>query len=209
MNPQQLNLTPVVKNLLILNILFYVGTKFVFPDLYGLLMAYFPTSPDFKPFQILTHMFMHDHKGLFHIFFNMMGLVMFGPRIEMVWGPQRFLIYYLLCGLGAMVCQWGLYYYQYQSGTMSIEALDMVRMLGASGCLFGLLAAYAYLYPEDRVGIMFLPILMPAKYAVPVFAALELFLGLGNFQTGIAHFAHLGGALTGLIVILFWFKSLR
>jgi membrane associated rhomboid family serine protease len=204
---QQLNLTPVVRILLILNIILFVLTHAVAPSIHSLLCLYYPTSPFFQPFQILSHMFMHH--GLGHLFFNMMGLAMFGPMIEMVWREQRFLGYYLACGLGAVILPWAYNYWQVQQGNIDVSSLEMVRSAGASGCLYGLLVAFAMLYPNQRVGLMFIPVYMKAKYVVPAFAAIELFLGLGNFNTGIGHFAHLGGALVGFLLILFWWRGLK
>ncbi|MBL7814947.1 MAG: rhomboid family intramembrane serine protease [Saprospiraceae bacterium] len=198
---QQLYLTPVVRILLIINIGLFIITN-VFSFLHPLLCVYFPTSNLFQPFQILTHMFMHH--GLGHIFFNMFGLITFGPMIELVWKEQRFLFYYLFCGIGALLLQWGAYYWEISNGIMPIEVAEIIQLAGASGCLYGLLVAFAMLYPNNQVGLMFIPIYIKAKYAVPAFAILEIFLGFGRFEQGIAHFAHVGGALFGLILILFW-----
>jgi membrane associated rhomboid family serine protease len=207
---QQQPMTDVVKQLLIINVLLFVVTHFVMPNIHPLLCVYFPTAADFMPVQILTHMFMHH--GLGHVFFNMIGLVLFGPMIEMVWGARQFLVYYLVCGLGALLLQWAAYYWEVQNGSLPVEALGFIQLAGASGCLFGVMTAFAYLYPELEVGIMFLPFRMKAKFAIPIFAAIELFQGAGvlRVRTNIAHFAHLGGAITGVLLIFFWYKkSLR
>jgi membrane associated rhomboid family serine protease len=203
----QIHLTPVVKNLLIINIIVFVATEMLIPKLNGLLSIYYPTSPFFQPYQILSHMFVHH--GALHIFMNMIGLVMFGPMIEMVWKEKRFLFYYLFCGLGALALQMAFYYWQIQKGDLSIEEAEMIRLAGASGCLFGLLIAFAMLYPNQYVGIIFLPITMKAKYAAPIYAGIELVMGLGNIQQGVAHFAHLGGALAGFLLIMFWWKGIK
>ena len=203
----QFYLTPVVRNLLIINVIMFVLTTFVIPALHPILCIYYPTSPLFQPFQIVTHMFMHHGAG--HIFFNMIGLASFGPMIEMVWKEKRFLFYYLFCGLGALIVQWGVYYWQISTGNLALEQAEMIQLAGASGCLYGLLVAFAMIYPNNKVGLIFLPIFMKAKYAVPIFAAIELVSGLGNFGPSIAHFAHLGGALFGLILIMFWWKGIK
>ena len=202
---QQIFLTPVVRILLIINIAFFIITAAIVPSLKLPLCVYYPTSEAFQPYQVFTHMFMHD--GIAHIAFNMFGLVTFGPMIEMVWKEKRFLFYYLFCGIGALLAQWAWDYYSVQNGSMPLEMAEMIPLLGASGCIYGLLVAFAMLYPNQRIGIIFIPVYVPAKYAVPAFAALELFLGFGKFQAGVAHFAHLGGALFGLILILFWWKK--
>lgn len=200
------NLTPVVRILLYINIGVFIIANFI-PGLESMLSVYYPTSPNFRPYQILTHMF--THHGITHILFNMIGLISFGPLIESVWGERKFLFYYFFCGLGALALQFAFNYWQVYNGTMLLQELEMIPLLGASGCIFGLLVAFAMLYPNSQVGLIFIPIYVKAKYAVPAFAAIELFLGLGNFQQGVAHFAHLGGALAGFLLIAFWWKGVK
>ncbi len=200
------NLTPVVRILLFINIGVFIAVAFM-PGLEALLSVYYPTSPKFSPYQILTHMF--THHGLSHILFNMFGLISFGPLIERVWGAQKFLFFYLFCGLGALALQFGANYWQIQNGSLPIQAAEMIQLAGASGCLFGLLVAFAMLYPDMQIGLIFIPIYVKAKYAVPAYAALELFLGFGNYQQGVAHFAHIGGALAGFLLIVFWWKGVK
>ena len=200
------NLTPVVRILLFINIGVFIAASLI-PGLESLMSVYYPTSPRFQPFQILTHMF--THHGLTHILFNMIGLISFGPLIEAVWGERKFLFFYFFCGLGALALQFAFNYWQVHNGTMLLQELEMIPLLGASGCIFGLLVAFAMLYPDSQVGLIFIPIYVKAKYAVPAFAAIELFLGLGNFQQGVAHFAHLGGALAGFLLITFWWKGAK
>lgn len=197
-----MQLTPIVRALLIANILMFVLTQYIAPQYEQLLAVYYPTSVNFHPFQILTHMFMHA--SLSHIFFNMFGLVTFGPMIESVWGERKFLIFYLLCGLGALALQFLANYIQIEQGLISQFVAESIPLVGASGCLFGLLVAFAFMYPDMKVGLIFIPIFVAAKYVVPLYAAVELFLGLGNMQQGVAHFAHLGGAITGALLYLFW-----
>ncbi len=200
------NLTPVVRILLFINIGVFIVTNFI-PGLESMLSVYYPTSPNFRPYQILTHMF--THHGITHILFNMIGFISFGPLIESVWGERKFLFYYFFCGLGALALQFAFNYWQVYNGTMPLQELEMIPLLGASGCIFGLLVAFAMLYPNSQVGLIFIPIYVKAKYAVPAFAAIELILGLGNFQQGVAHFAHLGGALAGFLLITFWWKGVK
>jgi membrane associated rhomboid family serine protease len=204
---QGLNLTPVVKILLIANIVMYVLTTYILPDLAPKLYAYYPSSNKFWAPQIFTHMFMHDPDSLFHIFFNMFCLVTFGPVIEMVWKEQKFLFFYLFCGFGALAMQYAANYWQIHNGGMSALQVENGALMGASGCLYGVMVAFAMLYPNQKIGMMFIPFYFPAKYFVPVIIAVDLFLGVGRYQTGVAHFAHLGGAISGFLLILYWWKT--
>lgn len=203
-------ITEVVKHLLIINILMYVGTLLL-GDLFGplgrlQLAMFYPASPFFEPYQIVTHMFMHG--GTMHLFFNMFALFMFGPPLEASWGPKRFLFYYLFTGFGAL----GLYLLVQSFEIASIVdvetkmAMINTPMLGASGAVFGLLLGYGMLFPNSVIQLLIPPIPLKAKYFVMIYAGIELFLGLGNFSTGVAHFAHLGGALFGFLLILYWRK---
>ncbi len=202
-------ITEVVKHLLIINVLMYFGTLFLMGEPAGnslgriQLAMFYPSSPFFQPFQIVTHMFMHG--SVMHLFFNMFGIFMFGPPLENLWGPKRFLSYYLLSGFGALFLYLLVQYIElnYLGGSMDILRTPM---LGASGALFGILAGYGLSFPESKIMLLIPPIPMKAKYFVMLYAGVELFLGLGRFNTGIAHFAHLGGALFGLLLILYWRK---
>ncbi|MEM1321357.1 MAG: rhomboid family intramembrane serine protease [Bacteroidota bacterium] len=190
----------VVKHLLIINVLMYVGSHMLndagWVDRIMLAMHY-PSSPYFQPFQIVTHMFMHG--GLAHLFFNMFGVFMFGPPLENLWGPKKFLFYYLATGFGALILHLIVNYIE-----LNFFGVIPVPMLGASGALFGLLVGYGMNYPENRIMLLIPPIPIKAKYFVMIYAGLELFLGFSGANTGIAHFAHLGGALAGLLLILYW-----
>ncbi|MEM6963275.1 MAG: rhomboid family intramembrane serine protease [Bacteroidota bacterium] len=197
-----MRMTDVVKNLIILNVLLYVATTFIFPHLRDILIFHYPTMDGFMPLQIITHMFMHgqDYGGSpmsMHLIFNMIGLYFFGPPLEALWGPKKFLFYYLFAGFGALALHLIMTY---------IGFLYPSRMLGASGAVFGLLAGFAYQYPNQQITLLFPPIPMKAKYFVLIFGALELFLGLGGANDGIAHFAHLGGAIFGFLLLLYWEK---
>ncbi|MCS6928946.1 MAG: rhomboid family intramembrane serine protease [Saprospiraceae bacterium] len=209
-------LTGVVKHLIILNALMFFGSYVLlgsetwdfmtndYDQLGRLSLALFmPGSAYFQPYQIATHMFMHANIG--HLAFNMLSLYIFGPRIEWVLGARRFLFYYLFCGLGAMVMHLGVQWWALEQAGLDPRSWNG-SMLGASGAIFGILAAYAYLFPDDIIQLLFPPIAMKAKYFVPIMAALELYLGTRGYQTGVAHFAHLGGALFGFLLILYWHK---
>ena len=167
------------------------------------LAMFFPTSDYFRPFQIVTHMFMHADIG--HLFFNMFAVFMFGPPLEDVWGPKRFLFYYLLTGFGSVLLHTlvrGVEIYWFGESVFAAN----VPSLGASGAVFGLLVGYGMLFPDNRIMLLFPPIPLKAKYFVLIYAGVELFMGLGNLNTGVAHYAHLGGALFGFLLILYWRK---
>lgn len=159
--------------------------------------------PEFKPWQIITHMFAHAASGpsmFFHILFNMFTLWMFGRILENVWGTKRFAIFYLISGLGAAALH---LFVQYITGSGDVA-------IGASGAVFGVLVAFAMTFPNTELYIMFIPVPIKAKWAILGLILLDLFGGL--FQaTGdnIAHYAHLGGAITGFILLKFWNKTNR
>lgn len=201
-----IRLTDVVKNLLIINVLMFFGTLITLGDsnqlgdgrnILGL--AYFE-SQFFEPYQLVTHMFMHSDIG--HLFFNMFALFMFGPILESTWGPKRFLSYYFFAGFGALVLH-GLVQY------MELHFMgnaDIMRSLswGASGSVFGILLGFGVYYPNQIIQLLIPPIPMKAKYFIAIFIVIELFAGVSGYNTGIAHFAHLGGALFGYLMILYW-----
>jgi membrane associated rhomboid family serine protease len=193
-----MRMTDVVKNLLAINVLLFVVTQFLWPQGANLLALYYPTSPAFQPFQLVSHMFMHGN--IPHLLLNMLGLYMFGSSLEYLWGARKFLFFYLFCGFGAMLLH--LFVLYLEVGTQVYNG----SMVGASGAIFGLLAGYAMQFPNNIISMIFPPISLKAKYFVPLFAALDLFMGLGNYSTGVAHFAHLGGALFGFLLILYWRK---
>ena len=199
-------ITEVVKHLLIINILMYFGTLLLMGDGRLQLAMFYPASPHFQPYQIVTHMFMHG--GTMHLFFNMFALFMFGPPLEASWGPKRFLFYYLFTGFGALGLYLLVQHFEISSITdPNLQGLMInTPMLGASGAVFGLLLGYGMLFPNSVIQLLIPPIPLKAKYFVMIYAGIELFLGLGNFSTGVAHFAHLGGALFGFLLILYWRK---
>jgi membrane associated rhomboid family serine protease len=223
------NMPPVVKNLIIINIIFFVATfaleKFV--NLTALLAAYYPASPAFKPWQPITYMFMHG--GFAHIFFNMFALFSFGPLLEYTLGSKKFFNYYFITGIGGFVLYMVVQaiqihaitgsfaipnpevdssYFNYgggQAAAQKLYGLYNFPMLGASGSIFGLLVAFGMLFPDLEMMIMFIPVPVKAKYFVIGYIALELFSGVGRFSgDNVAHFAHLGGGLFGFLLIKFW-----
>lgn len=213
--------TPIVLNLIIINALVYLaqlalGGGSDFNSVTDLFALHHYKSIYFRPYQIVTHMFMHG--SFFHLLFNMLGLWMFGTVIERLWGPKRFLIFYLICGVGAALMQLGSYmidfwqvdhvnlisedYNQYQ------EILRMNATVGASGAIMGVLAAFGYLYPDTKLFIMPIPFPIKAKWAIIGIIALDFFGGVVKVQgDNIAHFAHVGGALIGFLLVLYWNRN--
>lgn len=234
------NIPPAVKAILLINIVMFLLTQLVLRtnniDLNKVLGLYFFKSDLFKPYQAVTHMFMHG--GLMHILFNMYALWLFGQVIERVWGTKRFFIYYFVTGFGAVVLHSFVEYLRYISITsgMSPDAVHMVLTqgaevlassknyvdtdlgqlnllyhiptIGASGAIFGLLLAFGMLFPNTELYLMFIPIPIKAKYFVIGYGVLELVMGLNNATSdNVAHFAHLGGMLFGFILIKIWQKK--
>ena len=209
----------VVKNLLIINVLMFLAT-FTFErfniDLTNILGLHFFKASDFRIYQIITYMFMHANFG--HLFFNMFALWMFGNTLENIWGSKRFLLFYMVCGIGAGLCQELVQYIQYvttlsdyatvNTGSQIIPMatyLNMMNTVGASGAIYGLLLAFGMMFPDSRIYLYFLfPI--KAKWFVIGYAVLELIMGIGGADN-VAHFAHLGGMLFGLLLILYWRKN--
>ena len=213
-------LPPVVKNLLIINALMYLATftltRFNI-DLTDVLGLHFFKASDFRVYQIITYMFMHANFG--HLFFNMFALWMFGNTLENLWGSKRFLLFYMVCGIGAGLCQELVQYIQYATsladyGSVNVGGqivpigtyLNKMNTVGASGAIYGLLLAFGMTYPNSMIYLYFLfPI--KAKWFVIGYAAIELFEGIFLSNDGIAHFAHLGGMLFGLLILLYWRHS--
>lgn len=216
------NLPTVTKNLLIINVLCFFGmlvAKRYGIDVENLLGLHFFLASDFNLSQLISYMFMHANFQ--HIFFNMFAVWMFGRVLEQVWGPRRFLTYYLICGIGAGLIQELVQYLEYaftlsnyDSVNLGIaggiipmeEYLNMMTTVGASGAVYGILLAFGMLFPNSQMFIFPLPFPIKAKYFVIGYAVLEFFLGLGGGD-GVAHFAHLGGMLFGLILIIYWRKK--
>ncbi|MDB6164334.1 MAG: rane protein [Xanthomonadaceae bacterium] len=154
------------------------------------------TAQTFMPWQLLTYAFLHAN--LMHVGFNMLALVMFGSPLEYTWGNRRFLTYYLVCVVGAGLCQ------LLVAWLMSNQGAGVYPTIGASGGVFGLLFAYGLLFPNQRVMLLIPPIPMKARTLVIIYGAIELFLGASGLQPGVAHFAHLGGMLFGWLLIRYW-----
>ena len=207
------SLPPVTKNLIIINVIIFLATLVNENFMIGAFALFYPTSPYFHWWQVITHMFMHG--GFWHIFFNMYTLLIFGSVVERYLGPKKFLLFYFVCGLGAVALHLGVEYLQMQSymqgaalGNVSaiqnIAAIKNTPTVGASGAIYGVLMGYAMLFPESRMTLLFPPVTLSAKWMVVVFAAIELFTGVTGISAGIAHFAHLGGMLIGWLMILWW-----
>ena len=189
-------LPPAVKNLLIINIIVFFGTELIGDPMYQL-FALFPIgSPFFRWWQFVTHMFMHGN--FMHIFFNMWSLFVFGPLLERLWGSKKFLIFYFVCGLGAALCH---------ELVLLSQPLSNIPTVGASGAIYGLLLGFGMPYPNYVLTLVFPPVSLKAKWFVIIFAAIELLTGILGTHDGVAHFAHLGGMLFGLILILIWKKK--
>ena len=191
-----MNTRTMVNTLLIINIIVFLFEQVLhLNNTFGL---YFITSPKFQIYQPVTYMFMHA--GFMHLFFNMFALWMFGRALEMVWGPKRFLIYYLVCGIGAAAIQeLGQAVGLISSGSMTV---------GASGAVYGILLAFGLTFPNDRIFIFPIPIPIKAKYFVLFYVVIELMQGFGA-SDGVAHFAHLGGMLFGALLFLYWKHQIR
>jgi membrane associated rhomboid family serine protease len=189
-------MTKVVKNIIIINVLIF-GASWIYPDImYGLFAGWWFESDFFKPWQIITHMFMHGFRSIEHILFNMFALYMFGSALENHWGAKKFLTYYMLCGLGAFVIFTAVQYFSGSHGDYTV---------GASGAVFGLLLGFGYSFPETRLMLLFPPIPIKAKHFVMIYGAIELYMGIqNNIGDNVAHFAHLGGALVGFVIIKYW-----
>jgi len=228
---------PVVKNLIIINAIMLLATYVLQMrgiDLTKLLGLHYFASPDFRPYQLVTHMFMHG--GLMHLVFNMFALWMFGRVLENVWGPKRFFIYYFATGLGAAVFYSFVNFveFQYIASRMAPENVQMVMAngaellnngqnytelagklnlllnvptVGASGAVFGILLGFGMLFPNTELMLLFPPIPIKAKYFVLGYGAIELFSGIANTGDNVAHFAHLGGMIFGFILIKYWNKT--
>ena len=261
-----MNMTPVVKQLLIINLLFFIGSYFV-PVAYDFFALYYPESDDFKIWQFVTHMFMHaPFPNVAHILFNMFALYSFGSALEHFWGGKKFLFFYISCGLGAALLHTGVNYFEIHSLLSEVASLNLSTseihlllnadyaslfdekgqmmageintilekvhctqqqfntivqasmvskgtVVGASGAIYGLLVAFAFMMPNAELALLFIPVPIKAKYFVPGILAIDLFLGFkgssifGAGSTGIAHFAHVGGAITGFLMMWFWKKN--
>ena len=240
--------SPIVKQLLIINIIFFVGSTLSFNSdfIYSLFSLYFPENPQFKFWQIITHMFMHGN--IQHILFNMFALWMFGSSVESIFGAKKFLFFYITCGLGAAFIQILFNYYSFysdlellvSSGILSDEIIQVltqsktdvlnelarnfgieriqniydifrIPMVGASGAIMGVLVAFGMFFPDSKLMLIFLPVPIKAKYFIPGIILLDLFsaiTGQAIFSpSNTAYVAHIGGALTGFLIMYYWKKN--
>ena len=210
---------PVIKNLIIANVLVFFAQQ-IFPNMDNLFALHDIHSVYFKPYQLITYLFMHG--GVEHILFNMFALWMFGSILENVWGGKRFLTFYFLCGLGSAALHLVVLYYEMAPVMETFHLLPLSDQqdllysntfrvneatIGASGAVFGCLAAFGYLFPNSLIYLyFFVPI--KAKWFVLFYAGMELFFGIRNSAgDSVAHWAHLGGAIVGLILVIYWNKS--
>jgi membrane associated rhomboid family serine protease len=231
------NFPPIVKNLIIINVLVFIAqltlAQFhltekisLYPimpqELHDMLVRQKIYSPDegFQPYQIATHLFAHSPNLFVHIIFNMFTLWMFGRILESFWGGKRFLLFYLICGVGAAACHLIIQYIRCEQLLHAAITNDVAAQtkligaispaLGASGAIMGLLIAFGYLFPNTELYMMFIPIPIKAKWAVIIWAGIDLFGGVANMSgDNVAHFAHLGGAITGFILVMIWNKTDR
>jgi membrane associated rhomboid family serine protease len=188
------SIPPVTRALILVNIALFLLEQVTGNLLLGL-FALWPTyNPLFEPWQLLTYAFLHDPHTIWHIFLNMFALYMFGRTLESYWGGRRFLIYFLVCALAAGITQLVVTHFMYT------EAYTV----GASGGIFGILLAFAWYFPKQKVIILPIPVPLSAWFVVAAYAFFELFSGVTGRQEGVAHFAHLGGMLGGMLCILYW-----
>jgi len=236
-------LTTAIKNLIIINVLFFVASKYAMPQLYELFSMYFPKNEHFGIWQFLTHMFMHAN--FMHILFNMYALWAFGSPLEQMWGSKKFLFFYFSARLGAAAIYTGVNYFQFnniynQLINAGISSTDIPQLLttgsyntgilqvvseqkltelyqifntpavGASGAIYGVLVAFGMTFPNAKLALIFFPVPIAAKYFIPVLIGLDLFSGVTGFSLfssgggGVAHFAHVGGAIIGFIMMKYW-----
>lgn len=235
------NIPPITRNIIIINVIVFAVTFLLKDQLTGYLAAFYPFSPFFHSWQIITHMFMHG--SFMHILFNMLTLYSFGPILEQSLGERKYLILYFVSGLGAFFLynlwnfvevqqithqleQLGFNVSAYLSGAQGVfsggadsvlKQRELVGdlnnimgtpMVGASGAIFGVIAAFATLYPDSKIMIMFIPVPVKVKYILPVILVVSVFLGISGNVGGIAHFAHVGGALVGFLLAWIWKKHL-
>lgn len=214
-----INTKSVTFNLIALNVIAFIATLVIGDKMYELFSLFYPASPFFKPMQVITHLFMHGNFG--HLFMNMFALFMFGMVLERIWGPQRFLFFYFTTGIGAMILHTAVQGWIIHNFTGSLTpgaeflyqfpdvmAIYHTPTVGASGAIFGILIAFGMLFPNTELYIMFIPIPVKAKYFVTFYVLLELYNGIAMSQgDNVAHFAHLGGALFGFLLVKYWNRN--
>ena len=187
---------PATLHLIIINVIVYLGIMINERFMVSTFALFYPGTPWFKIWQPISYMFMHG--GFWHLFFNMYSLFIFGMAVEKILGTKRYLILYFLCGLGAAAAQLG------------VQALDPaiqgVPTVGASGCIYGVIIAFAMIFPQAQLTLLVPPVTLSAKWMAIIFIGIELFTGVTGTNQGVAHFAHLGGALVGFLLIWWWYK---
>ncbi len=207
---------PATFNIIIINVLVMIMITLNERFMIEHFALFYPASPFFKPWQFITHMFMHG--GFWHIFFNMYTLWIFGSVLERIWGWKKFLVFYFVTGLGAALLHTGVqfieaqvYMSQIADGSLAAQTalhqLKLTPTVGASGAIYGVLIGFAMLYPDAMLTLIFPPVSLKAKWFVIIFAVIELFTGVFGIGGGIAHFAHLGGMLFGWMLIMYWKKK--
>lgn len=207
------NMPPVTRNIILINIVMFVATCINENFMVSTFAMFYPSSPFFHIWQPITYMFMHG--SFWHLFFNMFCLWMFGSALERTIGSKKYLTFFFVTGLGAILIHTGVEYLQMKAlasatkGVLTAGQLNILRTpnVGASGALYGIQIGYAMLYPNDVWTLIFPPISLKAKWFVVLFVIIELFTGVTGTADGIAHFAHLGGMLFGFLLILYWRKS--
>ena len=204
------------RSIIIINVLVMIMTSLNGDFMYRNFALFYPTSPFFRIWQPVTHMFMHG--GFFHLFFNMYTLYFFGRVLEERWGAKKFLVFYFVTGLGAALIHTGVEWLQMHTwmsqvaegsviAQSKIHMLKMTPTVGASGAIYGVLMGFAMLYPDAILSLIFPPVSMKAKWFVLIFGGIELLTGITGTGGGIAHFAHLGGLIFGYLLIMFWKKK--
>lgn len=227
-------ITPVTLHLLIINLILWLATivlrKVGVIDLQALLGLHYWRGSEFNAAQLVTYMFMHDTNGIAHLFFNMFSLWMFGVTLERVLGGKRYLFYYITCGIGAAIVQELVWHFTWQSillgsvtapaGATASQVIAMIESgqaaftlnefynslltVGASGAVFGILLAFAMIFPNMPMYIIPFPFPIKAKWMVLGYGAIELLFGISGTMSSVAHFAHLGGMLFGAVLIIYW-----
>ena len=210
------NIPEATRSIIIINVLVMIMTSLSGDATYERFALFYPTSPFFRIWQPVTHMFMHG--GFWHLFFNMYTLYFFGRVLEERWGAKKFLIFYFVTGLGAALVHTGVEWMQMNhwmsqvadgsiAAQAKIHALKMTPTVGASGAIYGVLMGFAMLYPDAVLSLIFPPVSMKAKWFVLIFGGIELLTGVTGVGGGIAHFAHLGGLIFGYLLIMYWKKK--
>lgn len=198
-------ITEIVKHLIILNVLVFLATLLLPPEFRMMLPCYAPGTGLFRPFQIISYMFTHFEVS--HILFNMLSLYFLGPIVELTIGPRRFLGLYLISGLAGLAAHFLVWYLPFLLGQTAVE--PEFSVLGASGAVFGVTIAFATLYPDRQLMLLFPPIPVRAWIMALVLVGIGLFSGLTGTGGNVAHFAHLGGALAGFLLTLHWKRGGR